>query len=161
MKKLVAYFSITGTTAAVAKIIADKTGAELYQIMPQEPYTDQDLDWENKQSRSSVEMRDPKSRPAFVQNGLDIAPYDLIFIGFPIWWYSVPHIINSFIESVDWTGKRAVIFATSRGSGIAVVDGELRKAYPQIDWQYGRMLTNPPDTAVTDKWFEQLGIITG
>ncbi len=158
MKKLAAYFSATGVTAAVANIIAEKTGAELYQIVPKEPYTTADLDWENNQSRSSREMRDQKYRPELAGIGLDIAQYDLIFIGAPIWWYSMPRIINSFIESLDWTGKRVTLFATSRGSGIATVDSELRKAYPQIDWQYGRMLTNPPDEAVLAKWFEQLGI---
>ena len=116
-KKLVAYFSASGTTARVADNLAKAAGADLYEIKPAVSYTKEDLNWMNKQSRSSVEMRDKSSRPALADTDADIAAYDTIFIGFPIWWYIAPTIINTFLEAYDFSGKKIVLFATSGGSG--------------------------------------------
>ncbi len=115
-KNLVAYFSASGTTARVAKEMANASGADLYEIKPAQPYTSADLDWMNKKSRSSVEMSDPNSRPELADKDADIEAYDTIFVGFPIWWYVAPTIINSFLEAYDFSGKKIVLFATSGGS---------------------------------------------
>lgn len=118
MKKiLAAYFSASGVTAEAAKKLAKAAGADLYEIKPAVPYTDKDLDWRNEQSRSSVEMRSKTSRPALADNNADISQYDTIFLGFPIWWYVAPTIINTFLESYDFSGKTIILFATSGGSG--------------------------------------------
>ncbi len=116
-KALVAYFSASGTTARVAKALAQSVGAELYEIRPAVPYTKADLNWMDKSSRSSVEMNDRSSRPALADRDADIGAYDTILLGFPIWWYVAPTIINSFLESYDFSGKKIVLFATSGGSG--------------------------------------------
>ena len=116
-KTLVAYFSASGTTARVARELAQAAGAELYEIKPQVPYTKADLNWMNKKSRSSIEMNDRSSRPALADRDADVAAYDTILLGFPIWWYVAPTIVNSFLESYDFSGKRIVLFATSGGSG--------------------------------------------
>ncbi len=116
-KALVAYFSASGTTARVAKELAQAAGADLYEIKPAVPYTKADLNWMDKKSRSSVEMNDKSSRPALADQDANIAAYDTILLGFPIWWYVAPTIINSFLESYDFSGKRIVLFATSGGSG--------------------------------------------
>lgn len=118
MKKiLVAYFSASGTTAGAAKKLADAAGADLYEIKPAVPYTKADLDWTNKSSRSSVEMNDKSSRPALADKSANIGDYDMILLGFPIWWYVSPTVINSFLESYDFSGRKIVLFATSGGSG--------------------------------------------
>ena len=116
-KTLVAYFSASGTTARVAKELAQAVGADIYEIKPAVPYTEADLNWMNKKSRSSVEMNDKSSRPALADRDADIAAFDTILLGFPIWWYVAPTIINSFLESYDFSGKKIVLFATSGGSG--------------------------------------------
>ncbi len=116
-KTLVAYFSASGTTAQVAKELAQAVGADIYEIKPAVPYTQEDLNWMDKKSRSSVEMNDRSSRPALADQDADIAAYDTILLGFPIWWYVAPTIINSFLESYDFSGKKIVLFATSGGSG--------------------------------------------
>ena len=116
-KTLVAYFSASGTTARVAKELAQAVGADLYEIKPAVPYTKADLNWMDKKSRSSVEMNDKSSRPALADRDADIAAFDTILLGFPIWWYVAPTIINSFLESYDFSGKKIVLFATSGGSG--------------------------------------------
>lgn len=116
-KKLVAYFSASGVTAKKAAKLAEAAGADLYEIEPEVPYTAADLDWRNAKSRSSVEMNDKSSRPAIAGKPLDVAAYDTIYLGFPIWWYVAPTIINTFLEAHDFAGKRIVIFATSGGSG--------------------------------------------
>ena len=118
MKKLVAYFSPTGTTEALAKHLAKVIDADLFPIVPEVPYTKADLDWMDKKSRSTVEMNDPTSRPAIAGTCADIRAYDVIFVGFPIWWYIAPTIVNTFLESCDLTGKTVVPFATSGGSGM-------------------------------------------
>ena len=116
-KTLVAYFSASGTTARIAKELAQAVGADIYEIRPAVPYTKADLNWMNKKSRSSVEMNDKSSRPALADRDANIAAYDTILLGFPIWWYVAPTIINSFLESYDFSGKKIVLFATSGGSG--------------------------------------------
>ena len=139
-KPLVVYFSATGTTAKAARTIAEVTGGTLYEIVPQQAYTSDDLDWNDRQSRSSVEMNNPQARPALKDTKLDIAAYNVVFIGYPIWWDQAPRIINTFIESHDLKGKTLVPFATSGGSGIGNSVKELRKAYPDLEWQDGKLL---------------------
>ena len=117
-KKLIAYFSASGTTAAVAKNLAKAAKADLYEIRPETPYTSADLNWQNKNSRSSLEMRDKSSRPALADTDARIEEYDTVFIGFPIWWYTAPTIIRTFIEAYDFTGKVVVFFATSGGTDV-------------------------------------------
>ena len=117
-KSLVAYFSASGVTAWAAKTLAEAAGADLYEIKPKTPYTKADLNWMDKNARSSIEMNDPSSRPEIADQNADIASYDVIFLGFPIWWYVAPTIINTFLESYDFSGKTIVLFATSGGSGL-------------------------------------------
>lgn len=117
-KSLVAYFSASGVTARAAKTLAEAAGADLYEIKPKTPYTKADLNWMDKNARSSIEMNDPSSRPEIADQNADIASYDVIFLGCPIWWYVAPTIINTFLESYDFSGKTIVLFATSGGSGL-------------------------------------------
>ena len=147
-KALVVYFSATGTTAKAARTIAEVTGGTLYEIVPQQAYTSDDLDWNDKQSRSSVEMNNPQARPALKDMKLDVAAYDVIFIGYPIWWDQAPRIINTFIESHDLKGKALIPFATSGGSGINNSVRELRKAYPDLDWRDGKLLNGASRNAI-------------
>ena len=125
-KKLVAYFSASGITRNVAKMVAEAAGADLYEITPKEAYTKADLNWMDKKSRSSVEMADKKIRPEITDTDAKIAEYDEIFLGFPIWWYVAPTIINTFLEKYDFTGKKIVLFATSGGSGFGNTVKELQ-----------------------------------
>lgn len=115
---LVAYFSASGTTAQTAKNLAEAVGADLYEIRPAVPYSRGDLDWTDKNSRSSVEMNNRSGRPALADTDANVAAYDVVFVGFPIWWYVAPTIVNTFLESYDFTGKTVVPFATSGGSGM-------------------------------------------
>ena len=140
MKTLVAYFSATGTTEAVAKDLAEVAGATLYEIKPEVKYTTADLDWRDKQSRSSVEMNDKSSRPAIVKDLEDAGSYDVIYIGFPIWWYTAPTIINTFIETYGFEGKTVIFFATSGSSDIAGADKQFHAQYPDINWKTGKLL---------------------
>ena len=155
MKTLVAYFSATGTTAAVAKDLAEVTGATLYEIKPEVKYTAADLDWRNKQSRSSVEMQDKSSRPAFVKDLKEADSYDVIYIGFPVWWYTAPTIINTFIEAYGFVGKTVIFFATSGGSTIDKANKDFAAAYPKINWKAGKTL-NGASKAVIKAWVEGL-----
>ena len=139
-KKLVAYFSAGGNTARLAKKLADAAAADLYEIKPAVPYTREDLNWQNKQSRSSVEMNDHSSRPALAPQDADIASYDTIYIGFPVWGYIAPTIINSFLESYDFSGKKIILFATSGGTGIDGSVKELRETYPGVNIVDGRRI---------------------
>lgn len=139
-KTLVAYFSTTGTTEKAARQVAEATGGTLYEIQPAKKYTAADLDWHDKSSRSSVEMADAKSRPALRSQPKNWTDYDTVYIGFPIWWNLAPRIINSFIESGDFTGKTIIPFATSGSSSISNAEKELQKAYPGLKWQKGRLL---------------------
>ena len=139
-KVLVAYFSASGITEGVAKQIAEVTGGDLYKIQPEQPYTDADLDWRDSTSRSSVEMKDLSSRPAIVGKVDNIAQYDTVYVGFPIWWYTAPTIINTFIEANDFQGKVMVPFATSGGSTIDKAAADLARTYPDLNWLPGRLL---------------------
>lgn len=139
-KVLVAYFSASGVTEGVAKQIAEVTGGDLYKITPEKPYTDADLDWRDSTSRSSVEMKDLSSRPAIVGKVDNIAQYDTVYVGFPIWWYTAPTIINTFIEANDLHGKVVLPFATSGGSTIDKAAADLSRTYPDLNWQPGRLL---------------------
>ena len=150
MKTLVAYFSATGTTEAVAKDLADVAGATLYEIKPEVKYTAADLDWRNKQSRSSVEMADKSSRPAIVKDLEDADSYDVIYIGFPIWWYTAPTIINTFIETYGFVGKTVIFFATSGSSDIAGADKQFHAQYPDINWKTGKLLNNASKQTLQD-----------
>ena len=155
MKTLVAYFSATGTTEAVAKDLAEVTGATLYEIKPEVKYTAADLDWRNKQSRSTIEMQDKNSRPAIVKDLKDADSYDRIFIGFPVWWYTAPTIINTFIEAYGFEGKTVIFFATSGGSSIDKANTDFAAAYPQINWKAGKTL-NGASKAEIKSWAEGL-----
>lgn len=155
-KILVAYFSATGTTARAAEKLANATGGELYAIAPAKSYTSADLDWNDKQSRSSVEMNDPKSRPAIKSKKENIIDYDVVFIGYPIWWDLAPRIINTFIESHDLQGKTVIPFATSGGSSLAGSAAALKKTYPALDWKEGRLL-NRADEKSFRAWLDKLG----
>ena len=117
-KALVAYFSASGVTADAAKKLSEAEGADLYEIVPETPYTSADLDYTNKQSRSTLEMTDPSSRPALADRDAPIAGHDTIFLGFPIWWGTAPRIVNTFLDSYDLSGKTVILFATSGGSGL-------------------------------------------
>lgn len=139
-KPLVVYFSATGTTAKAARTIAEVTGGTLYEIVPLQAYTADDLDWNDRQSRSSVEMTNPQARPALKGTKPDVVAYDVVFIGYPIWWDQAPRIINTFIESHNLKGKTFVPFATSGGSSITGSVNALRKAYPNLEWQDGKLL---------------------
>ena len=139
-KTLVAYFSATGTTEKAAKLIVEVTGGTLYEIQPEKEYVTADLDWHDKSSRSSVEMSNAKSRPALKSKPENLADYDIIYIGFPIWWNSAPRIINTFIESGDFAGKMIIPFATSGSSSIFNAEKELQEAYPDMKWQKGCLL---------------------
>ena len=139
-KVLVAYFSASGTTKSVAQQLAEVAEADLHEIKPEKPYTDADLDWRDKQSRSSVEMKDKNSRPAITDKLKNMQDYDVVYVGFPIWWYTAPTIINTFIESYDFKGKTVIPFATSGGSSIKKACEDLKAAYPDITWKEGKLL---------------------
>ena len=140
MSKLVAYFSASGVTEAKAKELAKVIGADLYEIAPAVRYTSADLNWMNKKSRSSVEMNDKSSRPALAETEHDFSAYDVIYIGFPIWWYTAPTIINTFLETFDFSGKKIVLFATSGGSGIDRAVRDMQKQYPALNIAGGKLL---------------------
>ncbi len=139
-KKLVAYFSASGTTAAVAKTLAETAGTDLYEIKPQTAYTRADLDWTNKKSRSSVEMNDKSFRPPLSDRDARIEDYDTVFLGFPIWWYTAPTIINTFLESYDFSGKTIILFATSGGSGLGGTVAGLKDSAPGAVLREGKLL---------------------
>ena len=147
-KKLVAYFSAIGTTKEAAERLAKAAGADLFEIKPTIPYTSADLNWMDKESRSSVEMNDPDSRPEIAETMPNMADYDTVFIGFPIWWYVAPHIIHTFLESCDFSGKTLVPFATSGGSGMGKTVDELRKLCPNADWKAGKLVNGASDQAL-------------
>ena len=147
-KKLVAYFSASGTTKEAAERLAKAAGADLFEIRPAIPYTSADLNWMDKKSRSSVEMNDPDSRPEIAETMPNMADYDTVFIGFPIWWYVAPRIIHTFVESYDFSGKTLVPFATSGGSGMGKTVDELRKLCPNADWKAGKLVNGASDQAL-------------
>ena len=156
MTPLVAYFSATGTTAKAAKALAKAVDGELYEIKPAVPYTSADLNWMDKRSRSSVEMRDPTSRPALAGTDAPVAGHDVIFLGFPVWWYVAPTILNTFLEAYDLTGKTIVLFATSGGSGLGKSAEGLQASAPGARIVDGRMLNGYLDEAELKAWVKEL-----
>lgn len=156
-KTLVVYFSATGTTRQAALKIARATGGDLHEIRPAKPYTAADLDWHDEQSRSSVEMRDRTSRPAIAARAEHLDAYDTLFIGFPIWWYVAPTIVNTFIERHDLRGKTLIPFATSGGSTIHRAQKELQERYPELRWKPGRLLNGASQERIA-AWLDELGI---
>ncbi len=155
MKKLVAYFSASGVTKAAAERLAKAAGADLFEIKPAVPYTRADLDWTNKKSRSSVEMNDPDSRPEIAERLSNMEDYDTVFIGFPIWWYVAPTIINAFVESYDFSGKTIIPFATSGGSGMGKTVEVLKPLCPSANWEKGKMLNRVSDREL-ENWVKGL-----
>ena len=154
-KTLVAYFSASGVTARVAKELAEAAGAELYEIKPQVPYTKADLNWMDKKSRSSVEMSDKGSRPALADRNANVAAYDTILLGFPIWWGVAPTIVNSFLESYDFSGKKIVLFATSGGSGFGrTVDCLKPSVAANATIVEGKLLNGHQSAAGLKAWVE-------
>lgn len=156
MNALVAYFSATGATAKAARMLADAVGGELYEIKPAVPYTSADLDWTDKRSRSSVEMNEKQSRPALKDTGAPVAGYDVVFLGFPIWWYVAPTIINSFLEAYDFSGKTIVLFATSGGSRLGKSAAGLRSSAPGAKIVDGRMLNGRLNEGELKAWVSGL-----
>lgn len=152
---IVAYFSASGVTKSVAQQLFEVTGGTLHEIKPAVAYTDADLDWRNKQSRSSVEMDDKSSRPAITDKLSNMQEYDIIFIGFPIWWYTCPTIINTFMEAYDFTGKTVIPFATSGGSSIDKACEDLKSAYPNVNWKEGKLL-NEESKKDMDNWVKDV-----
>ena len=143
MKKvLVAYFSAGGVTARAAKEIAEAVGADLYEIRPVQPYTDGDLNWMDKKSRSTVEMNDPSCRPHIAEPVENLEQYDTVFVGFPIWWYVEPRIVDTFLESGDFSRKTVIPFATSGGSGIGKAEKSLQDHCPKADWKRGKLVNS-------------------
>lgn len=154
-KKLVAYFSASGTTKRIAEMVAEVAGADLYEIEPTVPYTKADLNWMDKTSRSSVEMKDKTSRPEIKPTDAKVADYDEILIGFPIWWYVAPTIINTFLEKYDFSGKKIILFATSGGSGFGNTISELQPSAPGAEFVEGRLL-NCANKQEIEKWVKSL-----
>ncbi|PWL55655.1 MAG: flavodoxin [Clostridiales bacterium] len=155
MKKLVAYFSASGVTKNAAERLAKAAGADLFEIKPAVPYTRADLDWTNKKSRSSVEMNDPDSRPEIAERLSNMEDYDTVFIGFPVWWYVAPTIINAFVESYDFSGKTIIPFATSGGSGMGKTVEVLKPLCPSANWEKGKMLNRVSDREL-ENWVKGL-----
>ena len=149
-KKLVAYFSASGTTKKAAEHLAKAVGADLFEINPVVPYSSADLNWMDKKSRSSMEMNDPASRPEIAEQLPNMTDYETVFIGFPIWWYVAPRIISTFVESYDFTGKTMVPFATSGGSGMGRTVDELKKLCPDADWKVGKMVNGASERELAD-----------
>ena len=141
-KKLVASFSASGTTKKTAELLAEAAGADLYEITPKVAYTKADLNWMDKKSRSSVEMNDKKFRPEIEDKDANIAEYDEIILGFPIWWYVAPTIVNTFLEKFDFSGKKVVLFATSGGSGFGNTVKELQPSAPNTEIVEGKILNS-------------------
>ena len=155
-KTLTAYFSASGTTARAAEALADAVGAALYEIKPAVPYTRGDLNWMDKKSRSSLEMNDQSARPALADRDADISAYDTVLLGFPVWWYTAPRIINSFLESYDFTGKKVVLFATSGGSGLGNTAKDLSVSCPGAAVLEGKVLNGHLSRDALKKWVETL-----
>ena len=158
-KKLVAFFSASGSTRKLANTLAEILNADAYEIKPATPYTGKDLNWNNSQSRSSVEMADITSRPELADKSAKIADYDTIFLGFPIWWYVAPHIINSFLESYDFSGKTIVVFATSGGSGFGETLNQLKPSCADSTlWIQGKVFRGRTDKNILNDWLKSLPI---
>ena len=155
-KVLVAVFSASGTTRAVGEEIARTAGADFYEIVPKKIYTSADLDWMNKKSRSSIEMNDPSARPEINGKVADMASYDTVIVGFPIWWGVAPRIIDTFLESYDFSGKKIIPFCTSGGSGVGKSDIALHKDVSgEVRWAKGRQI-NRPNEAEIRRWLDEV-----
>ena len=158
-KKLVAYFSASGVTAKVADMLADAVGADIYEICPEVPYTKADLNWMDKKSRSTIEMNDRTSRPAIADKNAKVEQYDTIFLGFPIWWYRAPSIINTFLESYNFSGKKIILFATSGGSMFGKTVEELKVSVPATcEIIEGKLLNGKQTIPAIRNWTEALDI---
>ena len=156
-KFLVAYFSATGVTKEVAENIKDVLGADIYEIKPKVPYTNPDLNWMDKQSRTTIEMEDKSSRPEIVDDKLKLENYDIVFLGFPIWWYVAPTLINTFLESYNFANKKIILFATSGGSGFGGTIEYLKKSLPaSAEIIEGKLLNYGPSKEDIKAWIETL-----
>lgn len=154
-KILVTYFSASGVTKGVAEKLANIIDGDLFEIEPKEKYTSEDLNWRNKQSRSSVEMQNREIRPEMKEKNININDYDTILIGFPIWWGVAPTIVNTFIESMDLSGKKLIPFCTSGGSGMSYCENDLRKTYPNYNWKEGKRLNGDEDEEFIKSWINE------
>ena len=155
-KKLVTYFSASGSTAKLAKTLASAAGAELYEIRPAVPYERKDLNWMDKKARSTVEMQDPNCRPELADTNAPVAATDVIFLGFPIWWYREPGIIDSFLEAYDWTGKTIIPFFTSGGSDLGEGQVRIEKLAKGAKVEHGRRFTARTSEAELKSWVESI-----
>ncbi len=154
-KKLVACFSASGVTKAVAVRLAKAADADFFEIKPAVPYTRADLDWTNRKSRSSLEMNDPASRPALAEQLPSMDAYDTVLLGFPIWWYAAPSIIHTFLESYDFSGKTILPFATSGGSTMEKAEEKLKALYPDVNWVQGKVLNHVTDQEL-ENWLKDI-----
>ena len=156
-KKLVAYFSASGVTEKVAKDLAEAAGADLYEIKPAKAYSKEDLNWNNRESRSSLEMNSKVSRPPLADKDAGIEKYDVIYLGFPIWWYTAPRIINTFLESYDFSGRQIILFATSGGSGFGKTKDDLKASISkQATLMEGGLLNGRQTKESLKSWVERL-----
>ena len=155
-RKLVAFFSASGVTAKLAEQLSEAIGADLFEIEPAQRYTKADLNWMDKQSRSTIEMKDPASRPAIARKRDNMGEYDVVFVGFPIWWYVAPHIINSFLESYDFAGKTIVPFATSGGSDMGKTNEALTPSCPGAKLVEGKVLNGKQTVEKLNAWVDSL-----
>ncbi len=158
MSTLVAYFSATGTTARAAKTLAEAVGADLFEIVPEQPYSAADLDWRDKNSRSTHEMNDEACRPAVASRVGNMDAYDTVFVGFPIWWYVEPRIVDTFLEAHDFAGKTIVPFATSGGSGLGKAPQRMASLAPGATVLEGRLLNGNPGASELRAWAESLAV---
>lgn len=157
-RSLVAYFSATGTTKGVAELLAEGAGADLYEILPEESYTDDDLDYHDDNSRSTMEMNDPSSRPKISGSVDHMEQYEVVFIGYPIWWGEAPRIVSTFMESYDFSGKTIVPFCTSGGSGMGSSAANLEKLTSNAEWLSGRRFDGGSTSAEMAEWVGSLGL---
>lgn len=157
-KILVAYFSASGVTAKAAWKLSEAIGADLHEIKPEVPYSSADLNWMDKKSRSSVEMNDPSSRPMIAEKLADMEKYDVVFVGFPIWWYVAPTIINTFLESYDFSGKTIIPFATSGGSGMGKTNEKLGPSCPGATLLQGKLLNGNLSEDSLKNWVKNLSL---
>ena len=157
-KALVVYFSCTGNTKSVAEKIAQLTGADLYEIVPEIPYTPEDLNYNNDSCRANREMNDPSARPTLGSNTVDISAYDTVYIGYPIWWGTMPRIINTFLDTYDLSGKTVMPFCTSGGSGVSTSVSDLRAEEPAADVRDGLRASGSSDSSI-DEWISRNGLL--
>ncbi len=160
-KVLVVYFSATGTTEGVAEHIANGLNADIYEIIPEEPYTDADLNYKDNNSRSTIEMNAPTSRPAISGSVENMEQYDIVFIGYPIWWGEAPRIVSTFVESYDFSGKTVVPFCTSGGSGVGSSAANLEQLTSDATWMEGRRLNGSDSRETVMEWVNSLGLNLG